>query len=202
MDKTTGKYEMFDRVVQTLNQSRRSRSSTGATVFPEPAPVEERGGAAERARRVRHLVDDSAEVASPGGGDASSSEGEDDGSADEGAGGARPPPEMVFFPLDPHGFDNIPLAGLAPAFKFQDLPANTLAEFMSNGLDPAITAHPTNHVGLVVADVPQGVSGEHWDAKPWSWKRTKKLLEWVGAVIKSYEPNSQNYNLIVICSWL
>lgn len=196
VDRRTGKYEMCGKVTNALNMCRRKSSAGPAASFSNPTAV------GQGRASVRSLIEDSAEV---DGGEVSSSEDDKDGSADQGApasDGRAKSDEMLFFPTDPETFDAIPLAGLAPPYPYQEMPAKQIAEIVRQGLDPSDTSFNTNHIGLVVADIPQGTSGEYWDAVPWSWRKTKKLLEWVGEVIKTYEPNSQNYNLIIICSWL
>lgn len=85
---------------------------------------------------------------------------------------------------------------LCPPVDFAKLKPRPIAKLVSNAL-----GDQKKHVGLVVLDIPYGVTGEHWDKRAWDGEDVVKLLTWAGKFINTFEPSSQNYNLLVFCSW-
>lgn len=183
---------MSRRIMKLLQEAKRDLAPTSSGA---PSLTLKKVSAKARREAARQFFEDEAEEGTGSDTDVS------DLIDDEVAHGSSSDPgsedfQLRYFPKDLEPDSDLPIATLAPAARFQDLCAKELASKISKTLS---LANKGKHVGLVVADIPQGFTDEAWD-RAWSWEKTKKMMQWVEQFIQEFEKGTNTYTVVLICS--
>jgi hypothetical protein len=88
---------------------------------------------------------------------------------------------------------------LGPPTSFSNIIPGVLSSKVYTALSSLSTKIACN-VGLVVADIPYGVSAHDWDRHPWSTEKTLRLVKWADSFAENLN-GAPRYNLVIFCSW-